>query len=289
MILLKKPRALQAALVYFRPMTLRLALIACAAPCLCAQQRFEFNTVKQEFVEARLRRVAVKDSEREATLRAIFEEVGCAAPRLQEQAVKHARLPNVICTLPGETDGIVIASGHFDHVELGKGAVDDWSGVSLLPSLYQVLAMHPRKHTFVFIGFTSEESGLVGSQFYVKSLTPEERSRIRAVVNLECLGLSSTKVWLSGSDKKLAGILAGVARVLQAPLQAVDVQQVGSDDSQAFAAKKIPVVSIHSVTQETLRVLHSPRDDLKAINLEEYYQTYRLTCAYLAYLDGALE
>lgn len=280
---------MQKALVYCGPMILRLALFACAAPYLCAQQRLDFSTVKREVVEARLGRVAMKDSAREATLRAIFEEAGCAAPRLEEQPVKRARLPNVVCTLPGKTDGIVIASGHFDHVELGTGAVDDWSGVSLLPSLYQGLATRPRKHTFVFIGFTSEESGLVGSQFYVKSLTPEERSKIRAVVNLECLGLSSTKVWLSGSDKKLAAMLLSVAQALQAPLQAVDVQQVGSDDSQSFAAKKIPVVSIHSVTQETLPILHSVRDDLKAIKLAEYYATYRLTCAYLAYLDGTLE
>jgi hypothetical protein len=182
-------------------MILRLVLLACAAWHLFGQQKLQFSAVKQESVEARLRRVAMKNSEREATLRAIFEEAGCAAPRLQEQPVKHERLPNVVCTLPGETDGMVIASGHFDHVELGTGAVDDWSGVSLLPSLYQSLATHPRKHTFVFVGFSGEERGMVGSQFYLKSLTPEERSKIRAVVNLECLGLSSTEVWLDGSDQ----------------------------------------------------------------------------------------
>jgi hypothetical protein len=42
------------------------------------------------------------------------------------------------------------------------------------------------------------------------------------------------------------------------------------------------------VTQETLQVLHSSRDQLQAINQEYYYTAYRVVAAYLAYLDSRL-
>jgi hypothetical protein len=47
----------------------------------------------------------------------------------------------------------------------------------------------------------------------------------------------------------------------------------------------MPVICIHSVTQETIGILHSNRDNLSAINLDDYYTTYRLVAFYLEYLD----
>ena len=46
---------------------------------------------------------------------------------------------------------------------------------------------------------------------------------------------------------------------------------------------------IHSITQEPLPILHSPRDRMDAIHLADYYDTYRLIAAYLAYLDVTLD
>jgi Zn-dependent M28 family amino/carboxypeptidase len=111
--------------------------------------------------------------------------------------MKGSRSPNVICTLPGESGAVILTGAHFDFSGRGKGVVDNWSGAALLPSLYQSLADRPRRHTFVFVGYTGEEAGLLGSQSYVKQLTPEQRSKIAAAVNLDCLGLSSTKLWLT--------------------------------------------------------------------------------------------
>ena len=69
----------------------------------------------------------------------------------------------------------------------------------------------------------------------------------------------------------------------------MDVDQVGDDDTHPFFSKHIPVISIHSITQETLPILHSNRDRVDAINLDDYYQTYKLAAYYLAYLDVKLE
>ncbi|MBI1749911.1 MAG: hypothetical protein HY234_06910 [Acidobacteria bacterium] len=93
---------------------------------------------------------------------------------------------------------------------------------------------------------------------------------------------------MSRSDKELVRIAAGVADALQAPLAGVNVEKVGSSDSESFARRKIPSITFHSVTQETLPILHSPEDNIRAIHLDDYYQTYRLLTAYLTYLDDFL-
>jgi Zn-dependent M28 family amino/carboxypeptidase len=74
-------------------------------------------------------------------------------------------MPNVIGTLPGSSDSVIVIGAHFDHVESGEGVVDHGSGAALLPSLFQSLNGEPRKHTIVFIVFAAEEQGLIGPDF----------------------------------------------------------------------------------------------------------------------------
>jgi Zn-dependent M28 family amino/carboxypeptidase len=158
--------------------------------------------------------------------------------------------------------------------------VDNWSGASLLPTLLKSLSSQPRQHTYVFIGFTDEEKGLVGSRFYTDQLTREQVAKIDAMVNLDSLGLSPTKIWVSHAAPKLVAGLATVAKAVKLPVERLDVDNVGSTDSESFARRKVPCMTVHSVTQETFGILHSAKDQLKAI-----HDTYHLVAAYLAYLD----
>ncbi len=155
----------------------------------------------------------------------------------------------------------------------------------MLPSLYQSLNNEPRKHTFRFVGFTDEEKGLVGSAFYAKNLKKDEIPKIKAMINLDTLGLGPAALWLSRADKDLAGAFFGVAGALQLPRNAIDVDQVGSSDSESFRQRKIPSLTVHSISQKTLSILHSSADRHSALNLDDYYQTYRLLAAYLIFLD----
>lgn len=157
----------------------------------------------------------------------------------------------------------------------------------MLPALYTSVASVPREHAFVFIGFSDEEKGLRGSKAYVADLPEGERARIRAMVNLDTLGLGPTKVELSRSDPTLVCTLRVAAAVAQVDLGAVNADRVGKSDFVSFARIGVPVMSVHSLTQETLPILHTQRDVLAVINLPAYYQTYRLLAIYLAVLDGS--
>ncbi len=245
-----------------------------------------FNLVARDVVAGRLKEVKKKNEMRKGDLKRLFEESGCTGTELIEQKVKGSKLPNVVCTLEGTGSGTVIVGAHYDFTGRGStGVVDNWSGASLLPSLYASLRTQPRKHTFVFVGFTDEERGMVGSRFYTKQLTNEQRAGTRAMVNIDTVGLDTPKVWASHSDAGLLQALHTVAVAMQVPLQGVNFEQVGSTDSEPFRLANVPAITVHSVTQENWPVLHSDKDKSQAVNLEDYYNTYRLLAAYLVYLD----
>ena len=250
-------------------------------------ESFRYNPVSREVVEARLGKYAGSNKQREITLKQMFSEAGCDEQHLSEQPVKGSKQPNVICLLPGTSDKVIIVGAHFDYVPAGNGVVDNWSGASLLPSLYEAIKIEPRKHSYIFIGFTDEEVGEVGSAFYVHQMTRAQVAATDAMVNMDTLGLAPTEVWASHSDPRLNHAIASLAKSMSLPVTAMNVEQVGSTDSEQFAARKIPSITIHSLTQETwdAHILHTSKDKLSAMNLDNYYETYRLVAAYVAFLD----
>jgi peptidase M28-like protein len=261
--------------------------IALGLPCFGAQETIRYKAVPREVVESRLKKYGGNDQQREATLKQMFADAGCDGQHLSEQAVREARQPNVICVLPGSSDKVIIVGAHFDHVSAGDGVVDNWSGASLLPSLYEAAKVEPRTHTYIFIGFTDEEKGEVGSHFYAGQMTKEQVAATDAMVNMDTLGLATTEIWVSHSDRRLSSALIYIAKQLGLPVKGVDVDQIGSTDSVQFAARKIPSITIHSLTQQTwnARILHTSKDKISAMRLDDYYQTYGLISAYLAFLD----
>ena len=128
--------------------------------------------------------------------------------------------------------------------------VDNWSGASMLASFYQALAAEPRKHTIVFVAFSGEEEGLLGSEEYAKHLAPSQLAKIQVMISLDSLGMGPTKIWLHHSDHHLADLLYGVAKNMSISLGVVNADEVGDDDSSSFSKRKVPTVMIHSVTQK---------------------------------------
>jgi Zn-dependent M28 family amino/carboxypeptidase len=268
-----------------RSVGLGFVIIAVTA-CSSSVAQLHFGTVNSQVVEQRLKSYKGNDNEREATVKNLFQSAGCPEEKLAEQPVTGLKQANVICTLPGSTDSVIVVGAHFDHVDAGDGVIDNWSGASLLPSLYQALKTEGRRHTFIFVAFAGEEKGLVGSRFYVSGLTPEQVKKIDAMVNMDTLALGPTEVWVTRSDEKLVRGLNGMAVALKLPLTGVNVDGVGQSDEESFVNRKVPTITIHSLTKATLRVLHSSKDNYSAVHFDDYYNSYRLLSGYLVLLDG---
>jgi len=203
--------------------------------------------------------------------------------------VNRSKEPNLICEVAGtgESPRKIIVGAHFDSVG-GDGIIDNWSGAVLLPSLSEFLRRKPRRHTFEFVGFAGEEKGLLGSRTYVESISRDERTRIAAVITMDSLGLTATKCWPNGSTNELVTIAAAVARALKLDFGGVNVDRVGTTDSQIFKEAHIPVLSLHSVTQETWKTINSSKDVWPAVSWKDYYDTHRFVSALLVYLDWSL-
>lgn len=266
---------------------LMLAILGTTGLAWAQDRAVGFTPVPKTAVESRLKRYKGSDNKREGALKQMFVEAGCVEPHISEQIVKGSKLPNVICVLPGSSQRVVIVGAHFDHVSAGDGVVDNWSGASLLPSLYEALKAEPHQHTYIFVGFTDEERGEVGSRYYVRQMTSEEVNLTDAMVNIDTLGLAPTEIWLSHADRRLASTAADVAGRMNLPLTGVSVDQIGTTDSEQFAARKIPSVTLHSLTQAAVDagILHSSKDRITEMRLGDYYDSYRLLCGYLSALD----
>ena len=245
------------------------AALACAAQT-ADPVKINLDILSPEIIQQRLSAVPRKVADRKTTLESLFHEAGCDGDNFREERVPGSKAPNVICALPGESGDEIVVGGHLDSIEVGMGAVDDWSGAVLLPSLYQSLKGKTRRHRFVFVGFAAEEDGLVGSREFVHKLSKDEWRRIHAMINLECLGLGEPEVWVNHADKRLLDAFAVVTNTIHVHARGMNVDQVGLDDA-------------------ALHILHTKADQVSAIHPDDYYTSYRLAAAYLAYLDTAIE
>lgn len=265
------------------------SLIALTVSSIAVQsQTITVSPVSQTIIDQRLDAYVTKNKLREPAVHKLFEDAGCSGDNLAEQPVRHQNAPNLVCTLPGSIEHSIIVGAHFDLVEEGHGVVDNWTGAALLSSLYQGLAHNPRRHRFRFVAFTAEEKGLIGSKAYVEQVQASHES-VSAMVNMDTLGLGETEAWVSHADPQLVRLLDIAARSIALPVAGMNAENVGTTDSESFRDRKIPAITIHSLTTATFPVLHTSKDKIEAVNRDAYYHTYRLVLFYLAVLDQKLD
>ena len=244
----------------------------------------------QEVIEE-LRTAPQTNPDRADRLMELFQQAGLTD--VQKQAVQWPGPPeskpdpgplNVIALLPGKTETRIVVGAHTDCSQAGAGIIDDWSGAALLANLAQTLKPLPRTHTFVFVGFTLEEVGMAGSRDYVRRLSPEERSTVKAMVNLECLGVSTTYVWKTGSADALEALASRVASEQDVDVTIRDLFGAATD-SDNFMVAGIPAITFDSLNSEDFRLIDSPNDRFSAINQDLYLTQYRFLVRYLLALD----
>lgn len=112
-----------------------------------------------------------------------------------------------------------------------------------MPSLYDAIKTQPRQHTYIFIGFADNEEEDIGSHFYAKHMMKDQIAVTDAMVNMDSLGLASTEVWASHSDRRLTNEIVYMAKLLNLPISGVNVEQIGSTDSEQFV-RKIPSITL---------------------------------------------
>lgn len=216
---------------------------------------------------------------------------------------------NVMGGIPGDTGKTVIFSAHFDHIgttERGiwvgaqfgdkydtifNGANDNASGVAALIELAKYYAARKtNEYSVIFIAFSGEEPGLIGSQLFAKEVKADD---VALAINMDMIGRPAMEAWkkpfLTGEGHR--NLLAKMNKNLFAADASYRKQYFSSDpfpsamlasrsDNASFTAKGITAISIMCSSPRD-PYYHSVNDEIETINfpfLHEVVKAIALAC-----------
>ncbi|MFZ1704011.1 MAG: M20/M25/M40 family metallo-hydrolase [Saprospiraceae bacterium] len=185
---------------------------------------------------------------------------------------------NIIGFIDNGAPNTVVIGAHYDHLGYGdsgslhvgeraihNGADDNASGVIGLLYLAESLKKGKFKNNnYLFIAFSGEEKGLLGSNFFINNPTVD-KNKINYMINMDMIGRLST-------DKKLLVGGIGTSPVFEAVIDEIkkptlhikkEYSGVGASDHMSFYNAEIPVLSFFTGQHEDY---HKPSDDAHLIN-----------------------
>jgi hypothetical protein len=214
-------------------------------------------------------------------------------------------LRNVMAYVPGTgpaKDEYLVVGAHYDHLGRGEtgtmsrlnrdqihnGADDNASGTVAMLQLAERVAKDPLERSVIFIAFSGEERGLLGSAHFVNNPSVP-LDKIVAMVNLDMVGrLQGDAIQVGGTgtaeqfediveridqrtpiDVKVAGAMVGGKGGL------------GPSDHASFAQKKIPVMFLWTGNHPDY---HRPTDDADKVNYAGMAHVVEMTHGLLAEL-----
>lgn len=108
----------------------------------------------------------------------------------------------------GNPNNVVVVGAHLDSVNAGPGINDNGSGSAAILEVAQQMALVEPRNKVRFALWGAEESGLVGSTYYVNNLSLEERAKIALYLNFDMIGSPNHVFFIydgDDSDKVGAG------------------------------------------------------------------------------------
>jgi acetylornithine deacetylase/succinyl-diaminopimelate desuccinylase-like protein len=215
------------------------------------------------------------------------------APVAQSARVGGLVGKNVIGLLPGHDPSLrnetVIVGAHYDHLGLGgfgsldpdsagkvhNGADDNASGAAMLIQVAARLAQAPPARTVLFIAFSGEELGLLGSAHYVKQpLYP--LSATIAMINLDMVGrLRNGRLIVYGARtaKEFPALLDSLNWHAGFDLKAQGDGYGPSDQSSFYAAGR-PVLHVFTDLHDDY---HRTTDDWEKVDPEGFRRVSNFT------------
>ena len=196
---------------------------------------------------------------------------------------------NIIGLLQGKSkkEEYVIISAHYDHLGVNgasgdsifNGANDNASGVTGVLTLAKYFKeKNLNERTIIFVAFTAEEMGLVGSKYFGKGI---DASKYIAGINLEMIGKSPSfgpnSAWLTGFDRSDFG------QIIQNNLIGTGYQLFPDpyfkynlffrSDNASLARLGVPSHSFSTTAIDIDKDYHQPSDEVETLNITVITQT----------------
>jgi len=171
---------------------------------------------------------------------------------------------NVIAEKTGPGDAVVVLGGHYDTVPEISGANDNASGTAVLLTIARLLAESDLPFTLKIVPFGSEELGLLGSKFYVQSLSEDELQNTKVMLNFDALG-TGPEVSVFGDDD-LVGLLQEVGG--KAGIDISLSRGPGSSSSSDFASFRDAGVTYAMFFGDDVSRIHMDCDTIEFVRPE---------------------
>jgi Zn-dependent M28 family amino/carboxypeptidase len=122
-----------------------------------------------------------------------------------------ATTSNVFAETPGgNPNNVVMVGAHLDSVNAGPGLQDNGSGSAAILEVAEQMAKVKPVNRVRFALWGAEESGLVGSRYYVANLPQAERDKIALYLNFDMIGSPNHVFFVyDGDDSDVTGAPAG--------------------------------------------------------------------------------
>jgi len=217
---------------------------------------------------------------------------------------------NVLALIEGaaKPDEYILISAHYDHLGTKNGLVytganDNASGTAALLEIAEAfkqaeLKGYSPKRSLIFIAFTGEEKGLLGSKYFVNN-SPVPLQSIKTNLNMDMLGRIDDKhqdpdyIYLLGTSD-LAPKFKSISDSLNIlhPKLILDYEYdqphnplYGASDQASFVEKGIPSIMYFNGLHEDYHTTNDTADKLHYKNIKRVAQLVFLTAWELANQD----
>ncbi len=205
---------------------------------------------------------------------------------------------NVVAYIDNKAENTVIIGAHYDHLGHGiegtlhrgeknaihNGADDNASGVAVMMNLASKLKGKNINNNYLFISFSGEEMGLLGSNYWVKNPTIDTK-KANYMINMDMVGRLNEErtiaVYGVGTSPKFSQVL--FANNIDFKLVEKE-SGVGPSDHTSFYLADIPVLHFFTGQHEDY---HRPTDDADKLNYEGMEDISEYIMAIISDLDNS--
>lgn len=214
-------------------------------------------------------------------------------------ALESRKGKNVVGYIDHKASTTVIIGAHYDHLGFGgagnsrdtggpaihNGADDNASGVAALLFVADELKKSKiKKNNYLFLAFSAEELGLVGSKKFIESKSIDLK-KVNYMINMDMVGrLNEEKVLAVNGSGTSPTWATALSKVNNNRLKIKTSESgLGPSDHASFYVQDIPV--LHFFTGQHADY-HKPSDDSERINYEGLSEVANYIVALVKELDG---
>jgi len=231
-----------------------------------------------------------------------FEELKTSEVKIEGAKTEKFTAPNVVGYVEGTDpklkDEYIVYCAHYDHIGIGEpnaegdsiynGARDNAIGTVAVMEAAKNLAKYPTKRSALFVLFTAEEKGLLGSSWFVDH-SPLEISKMVFCNNIDNGGYNDTsKITVIGLERTTAKdntVAAVTAYGLEAIADPAPEQGLfDRSDNVNFASKGVPApdfsMGFTAFDEEIMKYYHQAGDHVETLDMDyvhKYWSAYVLT------------